>query len=237
MRFTFANEPEGFDVHINNSIRGYSELWTDVVKMSDYFVSEESLIIDIGCSTGKMLVAMAERAHDKNLDPVHCLGFEVEEDFRQPLADNFLNSTINTSDAVTLGVKMEDIANFDFSKLPYGISYATSIFTLQFIQKEKRQKIIREIYNNMKVGGAFVFAEKVYSPNAQLQDVMTFMHYDHKSKNFSAEEILNKERTLRNMLRPNTREELEDMIGKAGFTSVQPFWQNYNFVGYICIKT
>ena len=56
--FTFAQRSEGFDTHIDLSIRGYSNLIDDVLKLSEYFVEDETNVVDIGCSTGKMLKAM-----------------------------------------------------------------------------------------------------------------------------------------------------------------------------------
>ena len=51
--FTFAHRQEGFDKHIELSIRGYSNLMEDVVSLSRYFVEDNTNIVDIGCSTGK----------------------------------------------------------------------------------------------------------------------------------------------------------------------------------------
>jgi hypothetical protein len=62
------------------------------------------------------------------------------------------------------------------------------------------------------------------------------MFYDHKRESFNAEDIMNKEQTLRNMLKPNTWSELNEMLEYAGFSSVQTFWQNHLFVGAIAIK-
>jgi len=62
------------------------------------------------------------------------------------------------------------------------------------------------------------------------------MYYDHKRESFSAEDIMEKEVTLRNMLKPNTWSELNGMLETAGFSSVQTFWQNHLFVGAIAIK-
>ena len=36
--FTFAHREEGFDEHINNSIRGYSDLLQDTISLSRYFI-------------------------------------------------------------------------------------------------------------------------------------------------------------------------------------------------------
>ena len=57
-KFTFATAEEGFDNHIDQSIRGYSNLWNDVLKFSEYFVEDETCVVDIGCSTGKLLKEM-----------------------------------------------------------------------------------------------------------------------------------------------------------------------------------
>ena len=37
--FTFAHREEGFDEHIEKSIRGYSQLIDDVISLSRYFLS------------------------------------------------------------------------------------------------------------------------------------------------------------------------------------------------------
>ena len=59
--FTFAHRDEGFDNHIDNSIRGYSNLLEDIIAMSRYFVENNTDIIDIGCSTGKVTEMMIEQ--------------------------------------------------------------------------------------------------------------------------------------------------------------------------------
>ena len=58
--FTFAHREEGFDEHIEKSIRGYSNLLEDVISLSRYFVEDNTSIVDIGCSTGKMTKALID---------------------------------------------------------------------------------------------------------------------------------------------------------------------------------
>ena len=43
-KFTFATSEEGFDAHIDQSVRGYSNLWTDVLKFSEYFVEDGTCV-------------------------------------------------------------------------------------------------------------------------------------------------------------------------------------------------
>ena len=58
--FTFAQREEGFDDHIEHSIRGYTNLLEDVVNLSRNFVEDETDVVDIGCSTGKLTEAFVK---------------------------------------------------------------------------------------------------------------------------------------------------------------------------------
>jgi hypothetical protein len=84
-------------------------------------------------------------------------------------------------------------------------------------------------------GGAFIFSEKVFSENPRVQEMMTFLYYDYKKKHYSCEQILNKETELRHLMKPNIEDEIITMCRNVGFY-IQPFWRNYNFVGFVCIK-
>ena len=84
--FTFAHREEGFDNHIEQSIRGYSNLLEDVVSLSRYFVEDDTNIIDIGCSTGKLTKAMMEYNSDHS--PQHNISeLRLRRDFVQDLKD------------------------------------------------------------------------------------------------------------------------------------------------------
>ena len=65
--------------------------------------------------------------------------------------------------------------------------------------------------------------------------MLTFMYYEYKRNSFSTDQILDKEKELRHLLKPNTELEILDMCAKIGF-DITPFWRNHNFVGFIAIK-
>jgi tRNA (cmo5U34)-methyltransferase len=222
--FTFAHRDEGFDAHIDNSIRHYSTLHDDIVKMSKYFVEDDTVVVDIGCSTGKTLAAMYEQ--NKEFAPNVCYrGIDY--------ADGFVEAMNKRQEEnPNLWLSQEDVREFEF----YNTSLVTSIFTLQFMPRKDRQEVLNNIYDGLNPGGAFVFAEKTYSCNPKVQDMLTFMYYDFKRESFTTDDIMDKEHTLRSMLKPNTWSELQDMLRIAGFDSVQTFWQNHLFVGAIAIK-
>lgn len=221
--FSFATV-EKFDDHINDSVRGYSNLIDDVIHMSQYFLEPNTRMIDIGCSTGKMIHEMSNVNKDV-ITNISYTGIESEP--------NMIENQIEDKSIKYFNDDVREYKNWRNASL------ITSIFTLQFINKCDRQKIVTDVYRALNPGGAFIFAEKVYSKNSRIQDMLTFMYYDFKRQKFDAESILDKERSLRHMLRPMTEHDLvglNSLVQKAGFSVIEPFWRNFNFVGYVAIK-
>ena len=225
--FTFAHREEGFDEHINWSIRGYSDLLEDVISFSRYFVENGTNVVDIGCSTGKVTKALMEYNED-HAPNAHYVGVEIAEGFFKDLEKR--KTALEKKGSVEF--VFDDIRNYQFSNC----SLVTSIFTLQFMSKKDRAIVIKDIYDGLNSGGGFVFAEKIDCENARLQDMVTFNYYDYKRKKFDYDDIMTKERTLRNMLKPNTWQEIEDMVLNAGFEAVEQSWKNHNFVGAVALK-
>ena len=50
------NVAQKFDYHINKSIPIYKEFQWLALQLSDYYIKEDSIVYDIGCSTGKFLL-------------------------------------------------------------------------------------------------------------------------------------------------------------------------------------
>lgn len=225
--FTFAHRKEGFDNHIDASIRHYSSLHDDIVAMSRYFVENDTSVVDIGCSTGKTLGAMIDQ-NKESAPNAHYHGVENADGF----AEDMKSREEQYADS-NLSLHFQDVRNFIF---PGDSSFITSIFTLQFIPKRDRQSILNSIYDSLLPGGAFVFSEKTYASSPELEQILTFLFYDHKRKEFSCEDIMDKEYTLRSMLKPMHWDDLLSMMNEAGFQEVQPFWRNHLFVGAIAIK-
>ena len=228
--FTFAHRDEGFDNHIEKSIRGYNNLHEDVVNLSRYYVEDWTNVVDIGSSTGKTIEAMALQ-NEKIAPSVTYMGVEIATGFKTDMEKRM--SVLQGRFADTFfEFHFEDIRSYNF----YNCSLVTSLFTLQFMPPKDREEVIHNIYEGLNDGGAFIFAEKTVADTGRFQDMFTFMFYDHKRKSFTEKDIMDKEVTLRNMLKPNTWTELTDMLHSAGFKNVQPFWRNFLFVGAIATK-
>ena len=228
--FTFAHRQEGFDEHIDWSIRGYSNLLGDVISFSRYFVEDDTNVVDLGCSTGKTTERMLLHNKDHCKDATY-VGIEIAKGFYDNLDKRLKDLNKNESWAQVEFIK-DDVRDYKFDNC----SLVTSIFTLQFMPKKDRRQVIKNIYNALNNGGAFIFAEKIYTENAFIQDMLTFNYYDFKREKFDTKDIMDKEITLRHMLKPNTWTEINSMLTIAGFKSIQVFWQNFLFLGAIAIK-
>ena len=227
--FTFAHRQEGFDEHIDWSIRGYSDLLDDVINLSRYFVEDNTKVVDIGCSTGKLTKRIME--YNDICSSANYVGVEIAEGFFNNMdkREVQLNKQFpNTSLEFIKG----DIRNYKFENC----SLVTSLFTLQFMPYSSRETVVQNIYDGLNEGGAFIFAEKIDTSHSRLENMLRTIYYDFKNKKFSYDDIMTKEKTLQNMLKPNSWNEIHDMLNSAGFKAVQSFWQNHLFIGVIAIK-
>ena len=201
----------------------------DVISLSRYFVEDNTNIVDIGCSTGKNTKAMMEYNSDHSPD-ANFIGIEIADGFEKDLKKR--KEELRVQGLNNVEFLMKDIRGYQITNA----NLVTSIFTLQFMPKKDRKEVISNIYSGLNEGGAFIFAEKTICESALIQDMITFNYYDYKRKSFDTTDIMDKERTLRNIMKPNTWQQLELMISYAGFSTVQPFWRNHAFVGAIAIK-
>lgn len=214
-KFDF-NTIEDFDNHINKSVPNYDFLIQAIKSISDYFVTDDGAIYDVGCSTGKLLIEL----------PYKCP--KIGYDNSNLLPKN--NDIYQSNNLRFSNIDLTDNPSFLNAQIIY------SIFTMQFINPSKRFKLLKDIYNGLHPGGVFIMAEKIYQENGKLQEVLTFSHYDYKAQNFSSEEIFKKERDLRLIMKPKTMDENYIDLQILGYRHISTFYQAFNFVGIIAIK-
>ncbi len=219
-RFSFSNFSSKFDEHINQSIRGYSDLRNDVVSISKFFIESNTSVLDIGCSQGSLLKKMKEvNTHVTN---TNYLGVDINDNFKQHWEED-----------EHLKYVIDDITTMD---IPNELSLVTSLFTFQFIRESHRLPLMKKIFDNLIEGGSFVFSEKVLSHTGKIQNMVDSIYYDFKRQNFTEEEIRDKEQELRHLQKLTNEDLLIKQLLGIGFRYIQPFWRNHNFVGYIGLK-
>jgi tRNA (cmo5U34)-methyltransferase len=225
LAFSFARFAEGFDEHIRRSIRGYVDLLSDCVGLSEYFVEDDTIVFDIGCSTGTFLREIWRRNRDR-CPATRYIGIDIEDKFSKYWCD---------SDIDPVSLLVADARTF---QIPKKCSFVTSIFSLQFISPGERQAVINNIHDALIPGGALIIAEKTFSRLSRLNDMLTSIYYEFKRQSFTEQEILAKERSLRSMMKLWTEEQILSSLEAAGFasTNMQCFWRNHNFASFIALK-
>jgi tRNA (cmo5U34)-methyltransferase len=216
-----------FDDHVSKSVPLYSEGHDIVSGLSDFFVKPDSLVYELGCSTGSLIMSIAQ--HQASKPTARYVGIDVEPDMiaRAEAKRSKLNL-----DNVSFTV--DDVSQVDLQPCDFVVAY----YTVQFIRPSRRQELIDRIYKSLQWGGALVLFEKVRGPDARFQDIMTAMYsYDYKLKQgYDAEEIVSKARSLKGIMEPFSTQGNIDMLKRAGFKDVMTIMKFICFEGFVAIK-
>jgi tRNA (cmo5U34)-methyltransferase len=110
-------------------------------------------------------------------------------------------------------------------------------YTLQFIKPSIRLEFLRNIYNGLRNNGILILSEKIICKDKQLDQQFLDSYHQYKMRRgYSELEIANKREALENVLIPLTIQENCDLLEQAGFTSVETFFQWFNFVSFVARK-
>ncbi|AZI54738.1 methyltransferase domain-containing protein [Epilithonimonas vandammei] len=214
---------KNFDSHILSSVPLYTEGHRLISNLSDFFLADNSICYELGCSTGSLLESIIEHNSHKK---VKFIGVEIEQDMV-----DYANEKLNKYDNIE--IICEDILNLDLQKSDMIISY----YTMQFIKPRVRQIIFDKIYDSLNWGGAFILFEKVRGADARFQDISTALYTDFKiDQGFTKEEILDKTRSLKGVLEPFSTQGNLDLLQRAGFIDITSVMKYICFEGFLAIK-
>ena len=217
-----------FESHVSKSVPIYNRGHELILKLSDFFIKDDSLIYDLGCSTGKLLIALVKHnSHKKNSKYI---GVDIERDMIAFAKKQQKQENIATK---KLKFLTDDVVNYNLDSSDLIISF----FTVQFIHPKHRQVLIDKIFNSLNWGGAFLFFEKVRYNDARFQDIFTTLYNDYKlDMGYSHEEILNKTRSLKGVMEPFSTNGNLDMLKRAGFKDITTVVTDICFKGFLAIK-
>lgn len=216
--------PKIFDKHVEKSVPLYNEIQNLIINLGEFFIKDNSNILDIGCSTGTTIINLINNI-EKNF---YITGVDVSKEMIETAEDNI--KSINKVTKITL--LNDSILNINMENLDYVISN----LTLQFLNLSDKEILCKNIYNGLNKGGALIVFEKVYSKEPMYQDIYNQLYYDFKEdKGFTDEEIRKKEKSLRGILRPMKDKDNLELLKSCGFM-VEECFRYLNFIGYLCIK-
>ncbi len=213
-----------FDDHILRSVPLYKSGHELISQLSDYFVSDDGVFYDLGCSTGSISRALSSRHSSKN--NLKFIGIDCE----QEMVDKACNISKNFKNCSFV---KENILEYEYEKT----DLITSYYTIQFTKPSIRQILINKIFESLNWGGAFIMFEKVRGSDARFQDIFTGLYNEFKLDNgYSAEEILGKTRSLKGVLEPFSSQGNLDLLTRAGFKDIVPIMKYVCFEGILAIK-
>ena len=213
----------GFDNHVSRSVPFYYEGHQLISKCSDFFLSDNSICYEVGCSTGSLIKLVSERNAQKDIEYI---GIDIEESmakYAQKKCESIPSIEIVCADAL----------EYDFKKSDMIIAY----YTMQFVKPKNRQILYDRIYESLNWGGGFFLFEKTRAPDARFQDMMTSLYTEFKlDNNFNSDEIINKTQSLKGVLEPFSSKGNQELLNRAGFKDISSIFKYVCFEGVLAIK-
>lgn len=223
-RWSFDGISGAFSDHIRRSVPFYEEGHELTCRLSDYFVGPDSVVYDIGTSTGELARKLAD--WNKGKPRVRVIGLD-------PVASMIDHADRTHGPRDDLKFVLADALAFDFEKA----SMFTSYYTVQFVHPHVRQTLIDRIFERLHWGGAFIMFEKVRAPDARFQDYMSQIYTDFKLKNgYSEQEIVAKTQSLKGVLEPFSTNGNLELLQRAGFKDIMTIQKWVCFEGFLAVK-
>ncbi|GAA4323249.1 carboxy-S-adenosyl-L-methionine synthase CmoA [Pigmentiphaga soli] len=221
--WSFENISEDFDSHIRKSIPLYESGHRLVCHYSDFFLKGDSLVYDIGCSTGTMLARLAEQHQHKQ--KLRLIGVDSVADMVEKASRAARDPRLAYVHANVLDMELE----------PCDMVVAN--YTIQFLPPRVRQAVVDRIYAALNWGGAFFMFEKVRAPDGRFQDYANQVYVEFKlDSGFSEAEILHKTRSIKGVMEPFSTQGNLDLLHRAGFADVMTIQKYVCFEGFLAIK-
>ena len=226
--WSFKSESaKNFDSHVSKSVPLYIEGHQLICNLSDFFVKNDSVCYEIGCSTGALTVKLA--SHNKDHKPsAQFIGIDVEQDMIEIANNKFMEEN-----NLNIQFTNDDILQYPLQKSDLIVAY----YTIQFIRPSERQRLIDIIYESLNWGGAFILFEKVRASDARFQDIMVSLYNDYKlQQGYTPEQIFTKAQSLKGILEPFSSQGNYDLLKRAGFIDINSIFKYVCFEGILAIK-
>ena len=215
-----------FEDMLHRSIPGYATIISATGMLTKLYAKPNTNFYDLGSSLGASALSM-----QRNITHPNCKIIAVDNSEAMIKRSEELLTKSEASTPIEL--LCDDIRNINIENA----SVVVLNYTLQFIEPEARETIIRKIYNGLNKGGILILSEKVVFENAELNERQIKRYYDFKRLNgYSELEISQKRNALENVLIPETPEQLLTRLNKAGFATSDIWFQQFNFISIVAEK-
>jgi tRNA (cmo5U34)-methyltransferase len=215
-----------FDDMLQRSVPMYQECQDLAVHWCAKYAKPSTSVYDLGCSTGKFLLKLAEEL--KHPKDIKLIGLDNSSAMLKKARETLKNSPLSCAMVEADLNKTLSIENASVIVMNY---------TLQFVKSDNRRPLLKSIYDGLVSGGSLILIEKVKSEIPDLNETFIEFHHQFKEENgYSKLEISQKREALENVLIPWTVEQNSELIQSAGFSTVDLFFKWNNFAGFIALK-
>ena len=211
---------------IRRSVPGYENIITMIGLFAEQYVQADSQCYDLGCSLGAATLALRHHVTKKNINIIAI-------DNSQSMVERCRINIDNDFSEIPVQVICDDIQNIPVEKA----SLVILNFTLQFLEPDTRMALLQTIYAGMNKGGALILSEKVTFADKTTRDTNIQLHEAFKKANGYTElEISQKRSALEKTLIPETIETHQQRLSSIGFTTINTWFQCFNFVSILAVK-
>ena len=225
--FTFDEKvAEVFPDMLQRSIPGYSNIISAIGMLAERFVKPHSTIYDLGCSLGAATLSAR-----RNIKQEGCQIIAVDN---SPAMVERCKLHVNAYRSDTpVEVLEADIRDIEVENA----SMVILNFTLQFLSPDDRYTLLRKIYAGLKPGGILVLSEKYTFEDDTVNELLIDLHHTFKRANgYSELEVSQKRSAIENVLIPDSIPQHKKRLTEIGFSSVEAWFQCFNFGSMVAIK-
>jgi tRNA (cmo5U34)-methyltransferase len=210
---------------IQRSVPGYSAMISAIGLLAGRFGQDNSYCYDLGCSLGAASLAMHQQIKAENCQIV---AFDNSE----AMVSRF-RLGLQAMPGAQIDVQCADIRDIEI----VNASVVVLNFTLQFIPIEDRELLLAKIWQGLLPGGLLILSEKLaFDDDKQHELQMDMHHLFKKAQGYSDMEISQKRTALENVLIAESFAIHRQRLNKVGFSSVEVWFQYFNFASMIALK-
>ncbi|MCG2580689.1 MAG: carboxy-S-adenosyl-L-methionine synthase CmoA [Marinobacter sp.] len=212
---------------IRRSVPGYTTIIPMIEVITEQYVQAGSNCYDLGCSLGASTLAMR---HGIPFDDCTLVGV----DNSQAMIERCEHYIALDDSSLPVSLRCDDILDTELSNA----SVTTLNFTLQFVPPEHRAALLARIATATRPGGVLILSEKIRFESPEEQETQTRLHHEFKRANgYSDLEISQKRSAIEQVLIPESLTDHRMRLQQAGFDQVIVWYQCFNFVSMLAIKS
>ncbi|HJO39129.1 MAG: carboxy-S-adenosyl-L-methionine synthase CmoA [Vicinamibacterales bacterium] len=224
-----ADTASVFDDMLDCSVPFYGKIQRMVGELAGDFGADGTTTYDLGCSTANTMLAVAHHL-PPGLD-VKFVGIDASEE----MLDKTRTKVASMGFPYAFELRPDDL---DTDLSIENASVVVMSLTMQFVRPLHREQLLEQIYRGLNRNGCFILIEKILGHHSVFNRLYIRHYYElKKRRGYSDLEIAQKREALENILVPYRREENVRLMRDVGFSQIDTFFQWYNFLGLIGLKS